>query len=142
MAEIESSSRARLWNLIALGTALLIAALLIIVPRLETNRVQSTVSLETLERGESLYIANCATCHGTEGQGWAQEGVLAPAVNGSEHAWHHPDEQLVDLLRNGGVVMPAVGADWSEEEIEAVLSYVKRWWTPRQREAQSGTTGE
>ena len=40
------------------------------------------------------------------------------------------------------MAMPAVGAEWSDEEVDAVVSYIKAWWTPQQRTAQAGTLGE
>ena len=94
-----------------------------------------------LALGETIYSANCASCHGAEGEGYASI-QNAPALNGSEHSWHHPDEQIIGLIRQGGMQMPAVGADWSDKEVEAVLGYVKAWWTPQQRKAQAGTIGE
>lgn len=122
---------------LVVGGALLIANRPSAQQSVETNVGQN----ETLALGQTLYQANCATCHGADGAGYASV-QNAPAVNGSEHAWHHPDEQIVGLIRQGGMQMPAVGADWSDEEIEAVLGYVKAWWTPRQRAAQAGTLGE
>lgn len=85
--------------------------------------------------GETYYQANCATCHGTDGAGDARAGI--PALNGSMHAWHHPDSQIASLIRQGGVQMPAIGPDWSDEDITAVLAYIKQWWTPEQRAAQA-----
>lgn len=104
----------------------------------EPNELQN----ETLILGKTIYQANCASCHGAEGAGYAAVGIPAPAVNGSEHAWHHPDEQILALIRQGGNMMPAVGADWSDEELKAVWAYVKQWWTPQQRKSQLGTIGE
>ena len=98
----------------------------------------TTVSAETLSLGADLYSATCATCHGTQGAGQGN----VPALNGSQHAWHHSDEQLISQIRQGGMGMPAVGADWSDEEVDAVVSYIKAWWTPQQRDAQAGTLGE
>jgi mono/diheme cytochrome c family protein len=116
---------------------------------LYANRSQAkrTVQIDTsqnaqLALGETIYQANCVACHGIDGAGYAQKGLPAPAINGTEHAWHHPDEQILALLQQGGNLMPAVGANWSNQEREAVWAYVKQWWTPQQRKAQSGTIGE
>ena len=132
----------RRWSWLILGVALLVAAALVFTTRAPAQDEETeSVSTEVLELGETIYSANCAACHGAEGEGYASV-QNAPALNGSEHAWHHPDEQIISLIREGGMQMPAVGADWSDEEIEAVLSYVKAWWTPQQRNAQAGTIGE
>ncbi|MDZ7704626.1 MAG: cytochrome c [Trueperaceae bacterium] len=96
------------------------------------------VSSEVLERGEALYAQTCATCHGVRGQGYANAALPAPALNGSEHAWHHSDAQIEGWLRNGNRQMPAVARSWSDEEIDAVLSYIKAWWEPEQRAYQAG----
>lgn len=88
--------------------------------------------VEQVARGRDIYSANCATCHGADGAGYAQTAIPAPALNGSMHAWHHPDGQIAGFIRGGVGQMPAVGAAWSDEDIEAVLSYVKQWWEPEQ----------
>ena len=92
--------------------------------------------------GEQLYQANCVACHGQFGEGYANDAMPAPAVNGSEHAWHHPDEQILGLIANGGPNMPAIGATWTQEEREAVWIYVKHWWAEDLRQMQPGELGE
>ncbi|MEX2502483.1 MAG: cytochrome c [Trueperaceae bacterium] len=108
-------------------------------PRAEAT---STVSQEVLDEGAELYQASCASCHGTDREGSALASMPAPPLDGSAHSWHHSDEQIVGLIRRGGRVMPAVGFDWSDEQVEAVLAYVKSGWEPWQREAQQGSLGE
>ncbi len=109
-------------------------------PPAERFAPSPTVSAEVLARGETLY-QSCAVCHGAEGQGYGNS-LNAPALDDSEHAWHHPDEQIIGLIRNGGQLMPAIGAEWDIEDIEAVMTYFKQWWTPQQRASQAGTIGE
>ncbi len=129
-------------SLIVLGT---VANVLVwFTPRQETQ-VETQVTLPSYDvnqvmAGRELYAANCATCHGAEGQGYAQAGVPAPALNGDMHAWHHPDSQIASFIRYGQGQMPAVGASWSDEEIAAVLAYIKQWWEPEQLAAQTQTS--
>jgi mono/diheme cytochrome c family protein len=106
----------------------------------DLEAAQPTSLNATLMQGETLFQATCAACHGVEGQGHVQHN--APALNGSEHSWHHPDQQIIGLIKNGGIIMPAVGATWSDEEIAAVLTYFKQWWQDWQRDFQPGTIGE
>ena len=34
-------------------------------------------------------------------------------------------QQVETLLRNGGVLMPAVGKNWSDAQIDALVAYTK-----------------
>jgi len=88
--------------------------------------------IEQVALGRDLYDANCATCHGAAGAGYAQETIPAPAINGTMHAWHHPDSKISGWLRSGVGQMPAVGATLTDDEIDALLSYIKQWWEPEQ----------
>lgn len=97
---------------------------------------------DVLAVGETIYQDTCATCHGVDGEGAAQPGLPAPPLDGSAHSWHHSDSQIIGLIRDGGAQMPAVGAGWSDDEVEAVIAFMKARWAPWQRESQPGTIGE
>jgi len=96
--------------------------------------------------GEKVYLQHCSSCHGArlEGQpNWRQHlpnGRLpAPPHDESGHTWHHPDFVLFAITKNGVVPpyappgyesdMPAFAAKLSDEEIWAVLAYLKSHWT-------------
>jgi mono/diheme cytochrome c family protein len=61
------------------------------------------------ERGAVLYRQYCTSCHGSRGAGEAvvpqfirQPGYIrAPALNETEHAWHHSDENLIKTILEG-----------------------------------------
>jgi len=110
----------------------------VLVPVVESQ----FVGFPVLVLGEQLYQSTCVACHGANGEGYANEAMPAPAVNGSEHAWHHPDEQILGLIANGGPNMPAIGAAWTQEEREAVWIYVKHWWPEDIRRMHPGELGE
>ena len=94
--------------------------------------------------GGEVYARDCAACHGAalEGQpNWRQrraDGRLpAPPHDASGHTWHHPDPQLFALTKYGPAAvaggtyesdMPAYEDTLSDEEIWAVLSYIKSRW--------------
>lgn len=100
--------------------------------------------------GGAVYAAQCAACHGAnlEGQpNWRQrraDGRLpAPPHDPSGHTWHHPDEQLFALTKFGPAAlagggyesdMPAYEGVLRDEEIWAVLSYIKSHWPAQIRE--------
>lgn len=100
--------------------------------------------------GGAVYAAECAACHGAnlEGQpNWRQrraDGRLpAPPHDPSGHTWHHPDAQLFALTKFGPAAlaggryesdMPAYAETLSDDEIWAVLSYIKSHWPAQIRE--------
>ena len=117
----------------------IIVAIYFLMPPGRNSPVNGSLS-EGFGAGQSLYETNCASCHGSQGQGHIEPN--APALDDSEHAWHHPDEQIILIIKNGGFNMPPVGADMSEEEIETIIAYMKQWWTIEQKDFQPGIIGE
>lgn len=97
-----------------------------------------------VEAGSAVYEENCASCHGGDLQGEADwqtrdgEGYLpAPPLDGTGHAWHHPDEQLLEVVRKGVAAiagggyksrMEGFGGVLSDAELRQVLAYVKSSW--------------
>ena len=65
--------------------------------------------------GKETFQGVCAKCHGLSGQGTD----VAPPIAGRVF-----DATTIALLENGGVRMPAVGEDWSEEQIDAAIAYL------------------
>ena len=96
--------------------------------------------------GARVYAQHCAACHGARLEGqpeWHKRmpnGRLpAPPHDESGHTWHHPDHVLFALTRNGLVPpyapenyasdMPAFAGKLADDEIWAVLAYLKSHWT-------------
>jgi cytochrome c oxidase subunit II len=65
--------------------------------------------------GQETFEGVCAKCHGAQGEGTDE----APAIAGRVF-----DETTIALIKGGGVRMPAVGADWSDEQIKATIDYL------------------
>lgn len=95
--------------------------------------------------GQAIYAEHCASCHGKrlEGQAnWRErraDGHLpAPPHDQTGHTWHHPDQMLIDLTKHGPAKvigdpnyksdMPAYEGVLSDDEIVAVLSFIKSTW--------------
>lgn len=108
-------------------------------------------------QGEQIYARHCLGCHGAnlEGQpNWRRRGengrLPAPPHDASGHTWHHPDQMLFEITRNGLVPphapegyqsdMPAFNGTLSDEEIWAVLAYIKSRWPPEQRQHQQSVS--
>lgn len=99
--------------------------------------------------GARVYAQQCAACHGAKLEGqpnWRvrlNNGRLpAPPHDEGGHTWHHPDYVLFAITKNGLVPpyapqgyesdMPAFGGKLSDDEIWAVLAYLKSHWTSRE----------
>jgi mono/diheme cytochrome c family protein len=94
--------------------------------------------------GQTIYAENCASCHGDRLQGqpnWRErkpDGRLpAPPHDASGHTWHHPDDVLFGIVKEGLAKyappgyesdMPAFGGRLSDDQIQAVLAYIKDTW--------------
>lgn len=91
-------------------------------------------SAEVISLGRTVYQENCASCHGDRGQGHVL--LNAPALDETEHAWHHPDGQIQALLLSGGQNMPAFGDELTPAEIVAVIRFIQTWWTSDQLGSQ------
>lgn len=111
-------------------------------------------------RGKSVYAQHCASCHGArlEGQpNWQDKlpngRMPAPPHDASGHTWHHPDSMLFGMTKLGLIPgkfappkyesdMPAFGGVLSDDEIRAVLAYIKSSWPREIRKAQHEMTRE
>jgi len=91
------------------------------------------------EMGHAAYLQTCAVCHGMQAEGYAND-LAAPALDASEHAPEHPDQQVHDWIVNGklgfGRQMPAYGDQLTDEEVHAIIAYLHTLWTTEQLEAQ------
>lgn len=101
--------------------------------------------------GQSVYGRNCAACHGPKLEGQPNWRVRkpggrlpAPPHDESGHTWHHSDDVLFGITKKGiaGYAspgyesdMPAYGEILTDEEIWAVLAFIKHSW-PKEIQAR------
>ncbi|MEL6588257.1 MAG: cytochrome c [Pseudomonadota bacterium] len=95
--------------------------------------------------GQTVYAGHCASCHGAtlEGQPhWRMPGpdgrLPAPPHDASGHTWHHDGDTLFRLTKYGTAAlvgdptyennMPIYEGVLTDDEIIAVLSYIKSMW--------------
>lgn len=112
-----------------------------------------------VERGALVYRTHCAACHGAQRQGqpnWRERdagGLLpAPPHDAEGHTWHHPDEVLFRLTKYGiakearlpdyRTAMPVYDGVLRDEDIVAVLSWIKAQWPAEIRERQERINAE
>jgi mono/diheme cytochrome c family protein len=113
----------------------------------------SQSNAERIILGRHLYVEHCAACHGEnlEGQPSWQERLPsgrmpAPPHDATGHTWHHSDDQLFRITRDGVAAivggnyesdMPGFGDVLADDDIRAILDYIKSTWPDREREYQA-----
>jgi mono/diheme cytochrome c family protein len=111
---------------------------------------------EQVALGGQVYTEACAACHGENLEGqpdWrlrnAEGRLPAPPHDETGHTWHHPDPMLFEMTKLGVEAlapagyqsdMPGFADDLSDEEIWAVLAYIKSTWPPNIRDRQADMT--
>ncbi|MSP67579.1 MAG: cytochrome c [Alphaproteobacteria bacterium] len=132
----------RLWLLLVL--AALVGVLALVVTWRAAGEGADPGDPRQVARGQALYAAHCASCHGKalEGQpNWreplAAGGYPAPPHDASGHTWHHADQLLFDYTKAGGQAlapagfkstMPAFAGAIGDTDIWAVIAYIKSTW--------------
>jgi len=115
-------------------------------------------NLQLTSRGAGLYAENCASCHGGNLEGepdWrstsADGSLPAPPHDETGHTWHHTDDLLFRITKFGTAKaaglddlnsnMPAFEETLSDEDIIAVLSWIKSQW-PEELQQRHDTLNE
>ena len=138
-------------GLIIISLVIIVIYLSLSAKNAEARIVLLPGDLSVTKLGKTVYMENCASCHGAvlEGQAnWQQrdsDGYMpAPPHDVSGHTWHHPSSYLF-LMTKYGIEkmigekypnnMPAYENQLTDNEIIAVLSYIKSTWPkPIQRQ--------
>jgi S-disulfanyl-L-cysteine oxidoreductase SoxD len=123
-------------------------------PELNLTPAAPTPDPAIVSLGETIYADYCAECHGQNLEGeaeWQERNAdgsfRAPPHDASGHTWHHSDRILRESILEGGARlndlpgggtsnMPAYAGTLGEQEIEAVLAYLKSSWPEEIRAIQ------
>ncbi|XKG99659.1 cytochrome c [Pelagibacterium halotolerans] len=111
----------------------------------QSNRVDIT-------QGRELYGQYCASCHGANLEGqpdWRTPlpsgRFPAPPHDETGHTWHHADGILFEIVKFGSAAvvggdyesdMPAFNDVLTDEQIAAVLEFIRSTWPDRERAYQ------
>ena len=140
------------------GFAFLLAAL--VVDYVATSNGASRADPDNTEQvafGAKAYAEHCASCHGAHLEGqpdWrvrkADGRLPAPPHDYHGHTWRHSDDELFGMVKQGMAPyappgyqtdMAAFAGVLTDDEIWAVLAYIKSNWPPEFRTYQSKITG-
>ena len=111
-----------------------------------------TLDPSLVAQGLQIYGLYCASCHGPDAEGdpnWQQpndQGNLPPPPHDdSGHTWRHGDGELFEIVYDGWrdpfnkteeLTMPAFGDVLRDQEIRAVIEYLKSLWSEKHRRFQ------
>lgn len=103
---------------------------------------------EAIALGRQLYADHCAACHGANLEGqpdWKKPlpsgRMPAPPHDATGHTWHHADGILFRITKKGPAAvvgggyesdMPGFGSVLSDDEIWAVLAFIRSTWPERE----------
>ncbi|MCH8077160.1 MAG: cytochrome c [SAR324 cluster bacterium] len=132
------------WGVLIIAAAVFTWAMFTPSPNGGDASVAKAGTPEQIARGKALFSTNCAICHGPQARGQdplnprggktSAGAYLAPALNGTGHAWHHPADALFATIKNGSVASdsPMRGFDGrlGDEEIRNILGYLFSLWPP------------
>lgn len=123
-----------------------------VMPALATASGASDVSNSSsgeIKEGRNTYEQYCAACHGRQGEGaadWKKRNdkgeMPAPPHDETGHTWRHSDAMLFKMIAEGWrhpfnksdrLTMPAFKDSLTDQEIKAVIEYLRTLWTEEQR---------
>ena len=89
------------------------------------DEASPTPDTEFIAGGETLYLTYCANCHGAGGQGAGR----FPALDGHPLVTAEDPSGAIEQVVYGGGGMPAYQNELDDEEIAAILSYIRQAWS-------------
>ena len=122
--------------------------ILLLVTNISSAETGKRDTVEMIERGARLYQQYCIVCHGKDGVGeppipWSirrPDYVTAMPLDESSHAWHHGDDNLIQIILKGTsrsrTRMPTWKGILSVEQASDLVAYIKSLWSDRILECQ------
>jgi mono/diheme cytochrome c family protein len=116
----------KFWSVLALLAA--VFAVLFIV---QASKTEARENVPTPMPGDAktTFEARCAKCHGKDGRAKSMHAKHVHARDMTDAAWQGnvSDERLFNSISNGKGKMPAFGKKLSEDQIDALVRYVRQF---------------
>jgi len=116
--------RKKFWSVLAL-LAVVFAVLFIV----QATKIEARVNVAAPADARATFDAQCAKCHGRDGRAHTTRGRLSHARDMTNAAWQNEvsDERLFNSINKGrGKNMPAYGKKLSEDQMDALVRYVRQ----------------
>ena len=132
----------RHWGWLLAAAAAALAVMFLLFPKQPPPLGADWRNAEVVAQGETVYREHCAVCHGpgATGENPAQPmggekiggGYLAPALDGSGHAWHHTTETLFRVIKEGSPAADSPMRSFQDRlndgQILRVIAYFRSLW--------------
>ncbi len=118
--------RQRFWSALAL-----LAAVFAVLFIAQATKTEGRVSFSAPMPGDAkaTFNSRCASCHGSDGRARSLHGKHVHARDLTDAGWQNEvsDERLFNSITKGkGKNMPAYGKKLSEDQIDALVRYVRQ----------------
>lgn len=84
-----------------------------------------TETTATMVEGRTVFLNNCARCHGPQGKGMNVAMIGQTANLQSKEIMGRSDTDLMNVIARGKGKMPAFGSQLSAKQMSAVLSWLR-----------------
>jgi mono/diheme cytochrome c family protein len=80
------------------------------------------------QRGAAtIYLQNCARCHGTDGRAQTRKGRKVDAIDFTSGDWTPDTGHDTRIVTRGKGSMPAFGNKLTQAQISVVVQYIRRF---------------
>lgn len=94
-----------------------------------TNTAQPTPTADPITSARAIFAAECARCHGINGDGGTvtvlNKKLRVPSLK-KGHALDHTDEQLAKIISDGHEAMPSFKDKLKPEEITSLVQLIRK----------------
>ncbi len=80
---------------------------------------------QRMAEGREMYLAECASCHQPEGEGFAQ---VYPPLAGNPIVMLHDPNPTIEVVLHGRGSMPPFRNELGPEELAKIVSYIRSAW--------------
>lgn len=96
------------------------------VTRTDANLYSPPAGTGSKSDARSLYVSNCARCHGADGSGQTELGRKYEVPDLTEEGKKLSSARITRVITNGKSDMPGFGKKLTKKQIASLAAYVKQ----------------
>ena len=110
------------------GAALLsVISIGVLITSLFSHANGALAAADAQRSGAAVFAQNCARCHGNDGRAQTAKGRSVGATNLTSADWQPDTARDIRIVTRGKEDMPSFKGKLKPAEIEAVVSYIRRF---------------